>query len=65
MFSDLGVIHIVRTFITTFCGGTAMKGRRQVRGGGYAKLAEVDKGGRGVNFDQKLVDVIKLSLRFY
>ena len=42
-----------------------MKVRRQVRGGGYSKLAEVDKGGRGVNFDQKLVDVIKLSLRFY
>ena len=41
-----------------------MKSWRQLRGGGYAKLANVDKGGRGVNFDQKLVDVIKLPAKF-
>ena len=30
----------------------------------YLKLAKIDKGGRGFNFDQKLVDVIKLPVKF-
>ena len=41
-----------------------MKSWRQLGEGGYAKLAQVDKWGRGVNFDQKLVDIIKLPVKF-